>query len=344
MNNIYISHAYFQLLYRYLLANDLLHVLTPIHREQLETLAAHNPLEKSPLHYFNAILQDVELTQHNATLYWDIAQTLELKHFGLVGYISSHAENLFEAAQYIEKYGSLLIESHPEASIHLLHSHAEAMVTWPRWQAECTALNEINLFAIHRMIQQFVPASQSQYLRIDVAHAPLMPIKDYEMVFQCPVIFQCPHYAFVYRKESLNTHLTQPDKTLISLLSQQAEQQMAEQQQSQNSLKQQLESLLLSHLEQGQPVPDIEQLAHHFHLSIRSLQRKLTHENIIYRQLLEQLRMQVCLQLLKKQKLTFTEIALHLGYADQSSLGRAFKKKYGTSLKQFKPPSKSLEI
>ena len=335
MNNIYISHAYFQLLQRYLHRQNRLDVLSSAHQAQLEQLAQQNPLNKAPLTLLNAMLHDVESAKMSDTLYWDIAQNLELKHFGLVGYISSHAENLFEATQYIEKYGSLIIESQPETSIHLAHNTREAMLTWPRWQAECTALNEINLFSIHRMIQQYVPQPDAHYLRIEVAHTPQMPIKYYQNIFNCPVIFNSPHYAFVYAQTSLNTALAQPDQTLIDLLSQQAEQYLAQQNPTQLTLKQQIEALLLPLLKQGLPLPNIQQLAQRFHLSVRSLQRKLAMENLIYRQLIEQLRMQVCLQLLQQQQMTFTDLALHLGYADQSSLGRAFKKNFGHSLGQY---------
>ena len=332
MTNIYISHAYFQPIYRYLEQRQLLHVLTPEHLSLLISLKDKNPLEKASLALFNCIIKNLETAQISTTLYLDIAQEIEIKHFGLVGYISSHAENLFEAAKYIEKYGTLMIESQPEASIHLKQNNIEAMITWPHWQADCTALNEINLFAIHRMIQQFVAQDHLKYLRIEVAHAPCIPEAEYKKLFQTKIIFNTSHYAFVFAKHSLDTLLPQPDDMLVSLLSQQAEQWLSQQQPL--SLKHRIESVLLHYLEQGQPIPEIHQLANTMHLSTRSFQRKLAEENIVYRQLIEQLRMQVCMQLLRQKRLSLSEIALQLGYADQSSLGRAFKKRYGYSMTQ----------
>lgn len=229
-----------------------------------------------------------------------------------------------------------MIESKPEGSIHLELNAQEAKITWPKWDADCTGLNEINVFAIHRMIQQLISTQQLKYSRIEIAHSPTTQLQHYQDIFQTEVRFNCSSYAFVYSSAHLETLLPQPDEILISLLSQQAEQWLLQQHQNQASLKQRLENILLSTLRQGKPVAEIDILASNFHLSTRSFQRKLSDENIIYRQWLEQLRIQVCIELIEKNDLSFTEIALHLGYADQSSLGRAFKKNIGQTLKAYK--------
>lgn len=91
MNNIYISYAYFQILYHYLEQEQALFCLKKDEAEYLWNLSQKNPLEKAPLTLFNQFLKKVENANLSPHLYLDIAHKFELKHYGLVGYISSHA-------------------------------------------------------------------------------------------------------------------------------------------------------------------------------------------------------------------------------------------------------------
>lgn len=335
MSEILISHAYFQILYRYMLQHELMHLLTAAESTHLARLAESNILEKKPLSELNHFLNILKQSEVSSQLYFDIAQNCELKHYGLVGYISSHAKTFLEAAQYIERYGTLIIDHTGGENIHLEQKAFESAVTWPLWNSDSIALNEINLFAIHLIIQQLFSQQNLKYQRIEIAHSATMPMHIYEHIFQCPVIMNASRYAFVYANHQLDTPLPQPDELLISLLSQQAEQWLQRNDAIKNTLTAQLEYIIQQHLEMGQTLPELETLAQSFHMSKRNFQRKLKQQGIIYRQLIERIKMKYCLSLLKQKQLSYTDIALQLGYADQSSLGRAFKKNHGYSLSQF---------
>lgn len=68
-------------------------------------------------------------------------------------------------------------------------------------------------------------------------------------------------------------------------------------------------------------------------MSRRTLQRRLSDENFTFRELLEQLRMERALELLKESSASITEIAFALGYDDATSFSRAFRRHTG------RPPS-----
>lgn len=337
MNSILISSAYFYILREYLRqnSNEQNHLSTQDWME-LNSLAEENFLQQQPVQRFNYYLYKLtqSLTSHEkSTLYYKIAQQFELKHYGLVGYISAHAHTFLDAIGYVEKYGSLIIQPAPLNNIHIEHSHVHICLTWPLWNEDCIAIHEINLFAMHRVVQQLFGSTAPHYSCIEIAHAAQLTPATYERYFKSKVEFNRKRYAFIFEKKYEHLALPNPDQQLIYLLLQQAESQLAKNKIHVDPLIQTIEDMLQQHLHRQDILPSLEQLAEQFHLSPRSLQRKLKAHDLVYRVWVEQLKMQYCLKLLEK-KHPLAEIALQLGYADQSSLGRAFKKNFNMTLRQ----------
>ena len=82
-------------------------------------------------------------------------------------------------------------------------------------------------------------------------------------------------------------------------------------------------------------MPKIEQIATELHISSRTLQRQLNEQNSSFKKILEIERMKRCEQLLL-QNMSLIEIAIYLGYSDQSALARAYKAYNGQTLLQRK--------
>ena len=91
-------------------------------------------------------------------------------------------------------------------------------------------------------------------------------------------------------------------------------------------------------------VPKIEQIANELHVSARTLQRQLNDLNSSFKKIVETERMKRCEQLLQ-QDMQLTDIAMQLGYSDQSALARAYKAYSGQTLlhrkQQLKDPRES---
>ncbi len=71
-------------------------------------------------------------------------------------------------------------------------------------------------------------------------------------------------------------------------------------------------------------------------LSTRSLQRQLAQGGTNYSDLLEAVRRQKAIALLKDSKLNLTEIAHQLGYSDPANFSRAFKRWTNLSPRYFR--------
>ncbi len=88
------------------------------------------------------------------------------------------------------------------------------------------------------------------------------------------------------------------------------------------------------HLPEGEP--SAECIAHHLHLSPRSLQRHLADEGCSYDLLLNECRQNLALLHMRDHDTTLSEIAYLLGFPDASSFSRAFKRWTGLTPGQYR--------
>ncbi len=75
--------------------------------------------------------------------------------------------------------------------------------------------------------------------------------------------------------------------------------------------------------------PELEQIAPQLELSPRSLRRKLAEQGLSFRSLLDELRCELAKRYIEDPGLTLVEMAYLLGYSDQSTFQRAFRRWIG---------------
>jgi len=78
-------------------------------------------------------------------------------------------------------------------------------------------------------------------------------------------------------------------------------------------------------------LPKIRQVAAQLDMSSRTLQRRLGERNLRYQKLLDEVRRELAQQLLENRELRLQEIALYLGFNDQSAFQHAFRRWEGVS-------------
>ncbi|TNF68650.1 MAG: AraC family transcriptional regulator [Gammaproteobacteria bacterium] len=99
-------------------------------------------------------------------------------------------------------------------------------------------------------------------------------------------------------------------------------------------ISQQIYQLLLESKHYAQP---LESIAQKFHLSPRTMHRRLLKEGTTYREILETVKHTLAISYLRNKQMAIQEIAFNLGYHDVANFRRAFKRWEGV------PPSKYLE-
>jgi|GEM_PF-2658227 len=87
---------------------------------------------------------------------------------------------------------------------------------------------------------------------------------------------------------------------------------------------------------ENQKVPTFESLAVREGLSPRTLHYQLAESGVAFRDLVEEERRRLALEMISKPSLQLREIADHLGFSDSAAFSRAFRKWFGTSPSAFR--------
>lgn len=130
--------------------------------------------------------------------------------------------------------------------------------------------------------------------------------------------------AIVLRREDAEIPLPMYDAHLARLLEGQCRAQLKRRQVS--GVTGQVRQLILGPLGL---VASIENVAQHIAMAPRSLRRKLEEEGTSFRDIVEEERRQLAMQLLQGTQLKLDEIAMQLGYGDTASFTRAFRRWFG---------------
>ena len=194
----------------------------------------------------------------------------------------------------------------------------------------------------HPQGMQYVMASLVRLVRIRLDHTlnPLQVMVAYDDVPYCARIAryfrvaptQSEHYAIVFAREAADSQLHSSDSQLAAMLDATLNERLAAQEKG--SLVIQLSLWLEGQLPEGEP--SLTDAATQYHMSVRSLQRRLSEEDLTWNQLVERTRRTLVERHLKVPGTTVTQLAFLLGFSDVSSFSRAFKKWYGVSPSQFR--------
>ena len=144
----------------------------------------------------------------------------------------------------------------------------------------------------------------------------------YVQYFHCPVQFSQPFAHIKVPIALLSKPIRHADQTLQALLIQQA-QTLLEKLPHSTQLDERLQQAILTGLQKNRC--QIEDIAQQLGMSTRQLQRHLQQQHTTYQQRVQAVRLMLAEQYLHDPCLSLFEIALLLGYSEQSAFQRAFK-------------------
>lgn len=147
-------------------------------------------------------------------------------------------------------------------------------------------------------------------------------LNEYKEIFGCEVCFNKPLSCIVFKEEVLDEILPQANEQLLQTLLGHATQAMAIIDKYQ-PVSVQVKNILILILKQR--TPSSETIARQLGMSNRTLQRKLKEEGLSYKEVLNELRLELALHYLEHTELTVETIADELGYMEIRSFHRGFK-------------------
>ena len=146
--------------------------------------------------------------------------------------------------------------------------------------------------------------------------------REYQQLFGCEVLFNQPASGFRFVESALDEVFPQANEPMLQMLLDHATEILAGLDKTQ-LMSQQVKNLLRLVLKQQTPSSEI--IAEMLGMSSRTLQRKLDEEGTSYKDLLNELRVELALYYLQNTDLSLESIAYQLGYAEARSFYRGFK-------------------
>jgi len=313
-----VSTTYVTLLYEYLASKglDAVALLGPLPDERAQPYTRVTD--------WRALLERAQAEVGGPAFGLRVAAGITPRHFGIVGYLGLACASLGEALQRTERYASLVYDVNP---LRLVVEGASLVIRWGTENGKPGQL--VDETGIASMVQlardmtgQSWPVERVAF--VNPAPAELAP---YRAFFGGEVEFGQVCTELQIPLGYLQQPLRQPDAALLALLDRQAEAMLVRGRDADGSDP--YRRVLIRLLREGRA--SLPELAAAFHVSQRTLQRRLVDEDMRFQQLLDDTRRMLAHEYLCDSRLTLTDIAELLGFSEQSALTRAFRQWTGTT-------------
>lgn len=242
-------------------------------------------------------------------------------HVGVLGYLVLASATLGEALQAYQRYETLFYGVRL-AEVSLVGTNVE--IRWPPAQNELgQQADGVGIAALvtflRRQIEEPPPLSAVSFMEsVDARSA-----EAYEAFFGCPVVWNDDYVRVSFPVTYLAIPMPGRDPALRELLDRQAAA-LVRALPATTAMERQLQQVLLRLLAEGEPT--LARAAGAMHMSPRTLQRRLGQHQLSWQQWLDRSREQLARQYLADPALTLTDVALLLGYSEQSAFTRAFQR------------------
>lgn len=262
------------------------------------------------------------------------------RHVGVLGYLVLASETLAEALQAYQRYERLFYGA-DLAEVQVEGDQIE--LRWPRREGLDGSLHDpCGIAALVTFMQEQVAAPPPPSLIGFPLPAPASAAEEgaYAAFFQCPVRFGDSHTRIRFPLAYLGLPMLHSDPGLRLLLDQQARALLAALPAT-DEFDRSLQHTLLKLLPEGQA--SVARAASLLNVSVRTLQRRLDARGLNWQQILDRSREELARQYLTDHGLALTDIALLLGFSEQSAFTRAFKRWTGQTPAQLRKREREAE-
>lgn len=195
-------------------------------------------------------------------------------------------------------------------------------------------ITEFVLFNWHRLACWFTD-KKIKPLYAEFSYSEPRHSEIYEVLFQCPIYFNCDKDALIFDEEIKKIEPVRRRKELHEFLNSLPVCHFPIPGKD-NSIESRVKNLIVKCSDKKLVLPSLQEVAHNLHMSRTSLSRKLNNEQTSYRRLKEFIRRELVEEKLIRTSMTVTEISAFAGFSETASLNRAFKRWTGITPRQFR--------
>ncbi|SHM64655.1 AraC-type DNA-binding protein [Duganella sacchari] len=240
-------------------------------------------------------------------------------HLGPLGYVLLASSSVLPALERYIRYQRLV---HDVSPVRYALGSDGLVLEWGAASREVGLLvNQCGMAAMVQFVRDITGVPTLAPLAVHFVEPSPADVTPYAQLFRCQVLFNAAATRIDFPAGLTGQPLRQPDPALVTLLERQVQELLAALPDEQD-LASQLQRQIAAALVQGEPLLDTVAAA--MHISGRTLRRKLEQGGWTFQQLLDDVRLKMAQEYLRDTRLTLPEIALLLGYSEQSAFNRAF--------------------
>lgn len=250
------------------------------------------------------------------------AEALPFGAYKVIDYLAASAPTIGEAMRGIARYFPL-INTAIELAIQDRGDAWCVVARSPGHPAAATATYMEYVLAMIYLRLRHASGGACALVGVELGHAAPARTTEHERVFGCPVRFAAPACRMVLTAATWDAAMARPDDPLHRVLDDHARLLLARLPAA-DGLLAELRQLIAGELRGGDP--SLGHVAKRLGTSARTLQRRLNELGAVYGDLVDDLRRTAALGYLEDRELALGEIAYLLGFGEQSSFTRAFKR------------------
>ena len=243
--------------------------------------------------------------------------------FHVLGYALMTCKTLGEAIALVPHYRRLVFDI-GYSEMQFVSTDDEARLGWQvvsRALPYCPSLAE-SLIAAWYSFGRWIAGVDLPLKEVRFSHPGPKETQAYGQYFGCPVLFGAKENALVFSRSLLDMPLVQADETLHLAMREQARAAIEKTFNAQD-IAPRLRQALIPLMPKYEAT--LDKAAGSLAMSTRTLQRRLAEQGLQFQDVLDATRKDLAKIYIKDPSLGMLDIALLLGYSEQSSFTRAFK-------------------
>jgi AraC-like DNA-binding protein len=246
----------------------------------------------------------------------------DVRDNGLLGFIAANSPTLGDALANVERYISVTNEG-TDAALELAGPVRALRFRDADPTLRPLRQNSERVSALFVKGARELTQAKATPVRVEFIHQRPNERIDYESILGCPVRFRAKWDAVIFSEETLRLPVIGADNRLLRTL-EAACRRIIGPQPRKEDLIHSVREYIVQRLAKG--APPFDDLARHFNMSSKTLERRLGERNASYRDLVDDIRRDLAKHYLANTALRLHQIAYALGYSEPGPLVRAFRR------------------
>ena len=299
---------------------------------RLDPVTLQNPDARIPIEQVNLLWQKAYELSNDPNLALHAIEVLPFGAYRVIDYLASSAPTIGGAFAKVSDYFPLI-----NTVVRLPYAVGDHHVTFgveapSRPSAITRPYAEYTLAAV--FLRTRIGTNRPfRLIRVEFSHPRPADISEHERIFDCPVTFGAQTCQMVIARDVWDMPRTESNPTLFSALDTHARM-LLDGLPSPADIVGRVREAIEAELRGGHP--KLESIARRLAMSPRTLQRRLRDQGVLFNDVLDAMRFRSAKSYLAQGDVAGSEVAYLLGFAEQSSFNRAFRRWSGQTPTEYR--------